>query len=449
MSFNMIVLEEFFKKASGLLWDGPIIGLIFLVGIICTICFDFLQFTYFVRAWKWIFSRDESVKSGEQQAITPIQAFINALSTSMGNGGLAGMAVVFVDGGLGAAFWVFVLGFIGMIIRFVEVYGSMKMSTKDYFGPLGYIVKLPFGKFLSFFYSVVLIIYGILGAVVLQVNSIGLTLQKTFGLSSHVIAICFMIFIAYVVFGSTKRIMKLAELVIPVKVILFFVGIFILLFYHSHNIIPVFLEALRSAFTANACLKGISCYSIQKIIAIGWSKAANATEMGMGLSGIFFSATEGKKPFRTAVMSMITTFISTNLVCVLIILSLGVSGVSRTGGVTSTALVIDAFSTILGKWAGPFIVFLTFSFGLGVMIAYIFSGIKLWEGVFSKKTSFIYQLSAIIMGCCGALISVKFLFGLLDFFAGIIVCINLLGLLWSIKYISREYKKDLNQEKIS
>jgi AGCS family alanine or glycine:cation symporter len=443
MYLGITLLEEFLRKTNIVLWDGPIVGLIFFVGVICTLLFRGLQFSYFFKAWNWIFSRDpDAVIDSTEKSITPIQAFINALSTSMGNGGLAGMAVVFVDGGLGAAFWVFFLGCIGMVVRFVEVYASMKMSTKEYFGPLGYIVKLPFGKFFCLLYSVILIFYGLFAAIVLQVNSIGLTLQKSFHLSPYIIAIGFALFIAYVVFGGSKRIMRLAELVIPLKVGLFFLGIFLLLFYHSHNILPVLQEALRSAFTVDACFKGVACYSVQRMIAIAWSKAANATEMGMGLAGIFFSSTEAKKPFRTAIMSMISSFISTNLVCVLIILSLGVSGASRAGDVTSTALIIDAFSTVLGSWAGPFIVFLTFTFGLGVMIAYIFSGIKLWEGVFSKKTSFIYQLLAILLGGLGAFISVKFLFDLLDVFAAMIVSINLFGLLWSIKYIYSEYKKD-------
>ena len=72
-------------------------------------------------------------------------------------------------------------------------------------------------------------------------------------------------------------------------------------------------------------------------------------------------------------MSMITAFISTNLVCAMLI-SIIASGVP-TEGLTSRGLIIAAFTILLGDWAGPAITFLSFSFGIGVMVPSFFGAI--------------------------------------------------------------------------
>jgi AGCS family alanine or glycine:cation symporter len=76
-----------------------------------------VQFRYFFKSWKYVFY---PIKGGTQTEnyITPFQAFLNTLSASIGNGAAAGMATAVVGGGPGAAFWIFVFGFLYMVIRY-------------------------------------------------------------------------------------------------------------------------------------------------------------------------------------------------------------------------------------------------------------------------------------------------------------------------------------------
>jgi AGCS family alanine or glycine:cation symporter len=441
MFVNLIQIEDIIEKISQTLWGLPIITFIIAIGIIASFVFNFSQIRYFFTGWKLLFAKKEPDTALKTDSISSMQAFINALSSSLGNGGLAGMAIVLVDGGPGTAFWVFILGFFSMILRFFEVYAGIKLAKNNLIGPLSYISNLPFGKVFTYFYAFVLLIYILFGGISMQTNSIGLSLQKTFNFSPVAIGIGFALLIFYIIIGGSKRIMKASEYIIPIKVSLFFIGIIALLYFHRGSIIPAFYLVMDNAFTTQAMGKGALCFTMQKAITVGFSKALNATEAGVGTASIFFGSTETKEPLKTAIMSMITAFISTNLVCTMLIFTIVASGVSTTG-ITSTGLVIAAFSTLLGNFAGPVITFLSFSFGIGVMVAYTFLGYKIWDFLFGKKTIMLYYTLLVFLAFFGAIASVSLIFKALDMLVGCLIIINLLSLLWNTKTLRNEFIKE-------
>ena len=436
-------LEVAVGNISSLIWGKELIVFVFSIGMIASFLFDFAQIKYFFTGWRLIFAKskeggDSSQKSSE---ISPMQAFINSLSASIGNGGLAGMAIVLVEGGPGAVFWIFILGFFNMILRFFEVYAGLKFSENRFIGPVAYIRNMPIGKIISYFYGFVLFVYILCGGIAMQTNSIGLSIHKAFGVNNYVIGIGFVCLIAYIIFGGSERIMKASEYIIPVKVLLFFLGIIALLVYHRAMIVPSFWLIMDAAFNTKAALSGIGIFTMQKAIYSGVPKALNATEAGMGTASIFFSSSDSKNALKSSLMSMITAFISTNLVCSMLIFSIIVSGVS-TDGLTSTALVIKAFSTILGGSAGSVVTFLSLSFGLGVMVAYIFLGYKVWQFLFGGRGLTLYY--AMLMGVAffGAVASVGLVWKSLDILAGSLLCVNLLALLWNAPKLRKEFLKD-------
>jgi AGCS family alanine or glycine:cation symporter len=441
MLINLIKIEDIIEKISLTLWGIPIIAFIISIGIIASFAFNFAQIKYFFTGWNLLFCKKEITDNVKDDSISSMQAFINALSASLGNGGLAGMAIVLVNGGPGTVFWVFILGFFSMILRFFEVYGGIKLARSNLIGPLSYISNLPFGKLFTYLYAFVLLVYILFGGISMQTNSIGLSLQKSFGFNPISIGIGFALLIFYIIIGGSKRIMKASEYIIPIKVSLFFIGIIALLYFHRGSIIPAFHLVIDNAFTTEAMGKGALCFTMQQAITVGFSKALNATEAGIGTASIFFGSTETKEPLKTAIMSMITAFISTNLVCSMLIFAIITSGVS-TEGITSTGLVISAFSTLLGNFAGPVITFLSFSFGIGVMVAYSFLGYKVWDFLFGKNNIVIYYGLLICLAFFGAIASVGLVFKALDMLVALLIIINLLALLWNIKTLRKEFLKD-------
>ncbi len=435
-------LETTLQSLSHIVWGWPIVSFIVVAGIIFSFAFRWLQISMFFTAWKLLFANEKN--SQEESTISPLQAFINALSASLGNGGLAGMAIVLVDGGPGTAFWVFILGFFSMILRFGEVYASTKFQPKNEneCGPLVYIKKIPFiGRSLTYIYALCMLIFIFVAGSSMQCNSMGLSLGYITGWSPYILASLFTFIVLYITLGGAKRIMKASEVIIPIKVCLFFAGITAVLVYNASAIPDTLRLIMANALQWPSLAGGIAIYGLQHAIGIGLPLALNATEAGLGTAGIFFGSTKTKQPFKTAVMSIITAFISTNLVCTLLIVALITSGVWQ-NGLTSTPLVIAAFSTVFGSFAGPLITFLSFSFGLGVLVAYSFLGTKIWTFLFGKKSLFIFITLFAAAAFLGTLGTVKLVWTAIELFVAALIVINIGALLWILPELRTAFKKD-------
>lgn len=216
---------------------------------------------------------------------------------------------------------------------------------------------MPFGRIIAYLYAVILLVYIFFSGIAMQTNSIGLSIHKSFGINNCIIGMGFVFVILYIIFGGAKRIMKVSEYIIPFKVILFFLGIIVLFIYHYKMLLPSLCLVVKSAFQTKAALSGIGVFTMQRAIFSGIPKALNATESGLGTASIFFSSSSrSENPLKSSIMSMVTAFISTNLVCAMLIFSIIVSGVS-TEGLTSTAVIIKAFETILAHFLDLLLLF--------------------------------------------------------------------------------------------
>lgn len=439
--FTLDLLEAKLHILKNILWSWPIVILIIGAGLIFSFAFNWLQIRYFFTGWKLLLAKNEEQQ--DKNAISPLQAFINALSASLGNGGLAGMATVLVDGGPGTMFWVFVLGLFSMILRFTEVYaGTLPLNTDSkYVGPFAYIQKLPFGKFFVYLYALFILIYILVGGNAMQCNSMGLALRQVTGLSLPVIGMLFAVTVLYITAGGARRIMKASQAVIPIKVLLFFSLIIAVIIDHWAQLPDAFRLILANALQWPSLMKGVVAYSLQQAITVGFARALNATEAGVGTAGIFFGATGTKQPFRSAVMSIITAFISTNLVCASLILSLVVTGVWN-NGLNSTPLVIAAFAKTFGSWAAPLIAFLTFSFGFGVLVAYSFLGTKIWQFLFGNRGSWIYIALFVAIAFGGTISTVSIVWTSIDVIVAVLVIINVCALLWILPSLKKSFVAD-------
>ena len=85
----------------------------------------------------------EDEKDGE---VTHFQALATAVSGTVGNGNIAGVALAIALGGPGATFWMIICGLLGMSTKFVECtlgvkYRDVGSDGTVYGGPMYYIKK--------------------------------------------------------------------------------------------------------------------------------------------------------------------------------------------------------------------------------------------------------------------------------------------------------------------
>ena len=231
-------------QLNNLVWSWPL--LLFIVSgiLVATVALSFVQFRYFFKAWKLVFSPTKAEAGVAKEDMTPFQAFMNALSASVGNGSIAGIATAIYAGGPGVAFWIVVLGFLGMSLRYAEVYLSSHFATHSTVsgslgGPMLYLKQVPGRSFLPSLYAFLCLMLGLVSGNAMQANSMreGVLRIMPF-LPKLLVAFLLLGFIIYVMLGGAKRIIAVSDSIVPIKVGLFFTTCFIVLAYHYDAIIP-------------------------------------------------------------------------------------------------------------------------------------------------------------------------------------------------------------------
>lgn len=429
------------EQMTDYLWGWPFLLYVLGISVICTIALYGIQFRYFFYAWKQIFCPRKSAGAQEGKAdMTPLQAFINTLSANVGNATLSGPAAALYSGGPGALLWMVIIGMLLMSVRFAEVYLSVYFGSKEHAsstlgGPMLYLQKVIAGRFLSYAYAVVLLVFGLLIGNSLQAHSISYSLHKTWSVPLVVTAVVLLGFIVYVALGGAERISKMSEKIVPLKVGVFIVSTLVVLIYHYASILSALGLIVKSAFTPTALVGGAIGFSVQQAIRYGIGRSIMATESGLGSAAIMFGSTGSILPMRDAMMSMISTFIST-MVCFVVGLCIVASGV-WSSGLTSTPLVIDAFNTVFGAYGGWVVSFLSIAFGIGVLVAFIYIGQEVWFFLTRGRYRLAYIIIYGIFSFFGALVNAQLVFSCGDIAVGFLLLINLFGIAYLLPVIRK------------
>lgn len=439
-------LEVFVARVADYALSWPIMAFVAGAAIVCTVAFGFVQVRYFFKAWKYTLFPEKSDASTAKGKVdmTPFQAFLNALNSSLGNGSVAGMGVAVFAGGPGAACWVLISSFFLMAIRFAEVflsaYVGAQITTKATIGgPMLYLKRVVGGNALAFLYAFGMVFFGLIGANAIQTNSIGVSIAKTWGVSVHVIAICVFLFMLYVLFGGAARIVKVVDRIVPLKIGVFFISAIIVLIFHYAHLWSSLKLIVSSAFSTQAIAGGLLGITIQQALQQGLMRGIFATESGLGTSAILFSSTGSTKPVRTGVMSMLVTFIS-SFVCFLVAWCIVASGVWDSGE-QGLALTIASYNTVFGQYGGWIVTFLSVSFGVGVIVTAAYMTREAWLYLTKGRWSFAFTLIYSIVAFLGVLGEVGIVWKLSNIVMAGMLLINMFGLLWLIPLTRRELKK--------
>lgn len=433
----LTMMVEQIQNMIAVLLGWPLLIVVSFASLFCTVAYGFVQFRYFFASWAFaLFPSSKDVQLGKA-ALSPLQAFINSLGMSLGNGALAGVATSICLGGPGALFWLVVTGLLLMAVRFAEVYLSMYYADVHarIGGPMLYLKRLYGGKYLSLSYALFVLLYGYIVGNAIQTNAISISLQRVLNLQPVVIALFFLVFMFYVVSGGAQRILRVSDAIVPIKVILFFVSCFIVVGYHWQSVWPALLIIYTSAFGLQAATGGVMGYLIQNAMRQGMLRILMASEAGLGTSGILFGSTSSKRIMEDSIMSMLTVFISV-IVCFLIGLCIIVSGVWDCG-LTSTALTIAAFQTVFGEFGGWLVTLLSMSFGLGLIVSYAFIAREMWlylsSNRYEKFGSYLYCACSVI----GTLCNVHVLWTIVDAINVCMLFLNLIGIIWLSSVVSK------------
>ncbi len=299
-------------------------------GIFFTFYLKFPQIRFFNHAWRIL--RGKYEKPGSMGDASHFQALSTAISGTVGTGNIGGVALAIYLGGPAALFWMWMTAFFGMTTKFVEVSLSHKYRTKD---ELGFIVGGPMYvmehrlnmKWLAIFFAIATVISSFGTGNLPQSNSIATGVSGAFGVPEWITGGILAIILALVILGGIRRIVLVAEKIVPFMAVVYFVGALGVILVNLENIGPSFLAVFRDAFSGSAAVGGFLGAGFAYAFNRGVNRGLFSNEAGQGSAPIAHAAARADEPVSEGMVSILEPFIDTLIICTLtglVILSTGV-----------------------------------------------------------------------------------------------------------------------------
>ena len=434
--WEALILHEFF--GTGI---PTIIFLLVGGAAFFTLYFGFINIRGFGLSIRTVMGRYDGLDkkrkgSGE---VSHFQALATAVSGTVGNGNIAGVAMAIAIGGPGATFWMILCGLLGMSSKFVECtlgvkYRDVGPDGTIYGGPMYYLSKglkergfEKLGKVLAVIFAILCIGASFGGGNAAQSNQAALQMVSLFGLTGGsartIVGIVMMVVVGVIIIGGIKRIASVTEKIVPVMAGMYVLACLYIILMNLSFVDDALAMIVNGAFAPTAAVGGFIGVLVQ-----GFRRGAFSNEAGAGSASIAHSAVITSYPASEGLVALLEPFIDTVVICTMtalvIIIFNGDNNLFTYGNLVdgSSAVMVRgqelegagltsaAFAEYI-SFSGPFLAIAVVLFALSTMISWSYYGLQSWMYVFGKGkvsdlTYKLLFLLFIVIGAAGDMSSV-------------------------------------------
>ena len=417
--------------------------------------------------------KDES-KEGE---VSHFQALATAVSGTVGNGNISGVALAIALGGPGATFWMIICGLLGMSTKFVECTLGVQYRDVDengvvYGGPMYFLKKglaskgfANLGKVIAVVFAVFCIGGSFGGGNAAQSNQATIVLKDLFGLESAMagtlIGVTIAFLVGIIIIGGIKRIASVTEKVVPLMAVLYVIACIYIIGSNFSYVDDAIGQILAQAFEP----KAVGVGGVIGVLLIGFRRAAFSNEAGAGSASIAHSAVKTKFSASEGLVALLEPFIDTVVICTmtaLVIVIFNMGGVFEYGGDGSGVVYIDGMpyegAGITSQAFANYIpfsdVFLTIAvvlFAVSTMISWSYYGLQAWKFLFGrgKVMDLTYKVLFLLFIVIGAAASMDSIWAFSDAMIFAMVFPNMIGLYFLFPEVKRQLNRYLKAIRIA
>lgn len=426
-------LEALVKLINSYLWGKWLVYVLLSLGILYTISNGFIQIRHFgfiirrtlIDSFK---TRHEDKGSG---SISTFKAMMVTLAGNVGGGNVVGVATAIVSGGMGAVFWMWVAAFFGMALKYGEIVLSQMYRGKDkegnlLSGPMYYIrdgLKCPWlGIVIA-----VLMCTKMMGANLVQSNTISGILNANYGVPTYVTGIILIVLLMCITLGGLKRLANLAMNLVP-SMSIFYIVIGVLVILLNIQAVPhVIAEIFTQAWSFDSVAGGTGGYVIAQAMQYGIARGMYSNEAGEGTAPFAHGCSIVPHPVDEGITGVTEVFVDTIVICTITALVVGVTGIYQTNH-SATVMALESFGTVWAplKHAGTFALLI---FCFTTLMGQWWNASKSFTYAFGEKVTNVVKYIFPLLCILGSMGKINLVWGIQDMAMGLVVIPNMIALL--------------------
>lgn len=413
-----------------------IVAVLALGGIFFTLRFGFVNVRLFLHAIQ--VTRGKYDAPDHDGDISHFQALTSALSATVGLGNIAGVAAAISLGGPGAVFWMWIIAFFGMSMKFssctfAQLYRRNQASETENTlgGPMVYleeglsgVIGWPIAKLFGIVYAILCVLASFGGGNLFQGNQTAAAILHTFGfeqsdLAAAVIGGSLAVLAAIVIIGGIKRIGEVTSKIVPAMCV-FYVSVCLFTIISNFDKAGTMFQSIFSEAMSGDALGGGMAGGLILVFVTGAQRAVFSNEAGVGSASIVHSAAKCDEPVREGVVAMLGPFIDTIVICTMTALTLLITDVfegsfgNKIGFTDGAIKTIEAFGTV-----HPVLKYMLcgaiFVFAYSTIISWSYYGDRAAEYLFGRAGVWPYRIFFVCLVALGPFFSLGNVLDFSDF----------------------------------
>ena len=351
--------------------------------------------------------------------MSPFAALSTALSGTIGLGNIAGVAIALSTGGPGAAFWMFIIGWVAMTLKCAEVTLGLKYrevlpdgevrggpmyTLKNGFAAKGFV---KFGLVIGGIYAF-LALFGAIPLV--QVNQSYAQVAHVTGFTYPLIyGVIMAAMVGLVVINGVGWLARVTTAVVPAMGLVYLSGVIAILAINAEQVPAAIALIISDAFSGDAVAGG----AIGAFV-VGMRRAVYSSEAGVGSAVIAHAQARTEEPASEGMVALLEPFLDTVVICSLGAIAMVVAG-TYAGDAQGIEITSAAFATV-SDWFPYLLAVAVFLFGFSTLCAWGFYGQQAWCYLFGHSKAAIWSYKFVYVICLpiGALLELGQVIKLVD-----------------------------------
>lgn len=397
------MIDNFFEvlgKVDEFYWSYIGFGLLMLAGMYFTYKSGFFQ----IRVIRHLPSTLRMLKKySEKEApgVSPIRLYFASIGGMIGLGNIIAVMTAIMIGGPGALFWLWIAAFVGMIIKYTEIFVGVKYRQRNenngYDGGIMFCLPVAFkgklGIILANISAFLLCIYAV---EIYQFTVITDTLNSIIPVHQEFIIVSMLILIIYIGLGGIKRMATLCTFLMPIFILLYVILCMWVVIVNIHMVPEMVVTIFKSAFVGYAPVGGFAGSTFLLAAQQGAARAVYSGDIGIGFDSIIQAETKTMHAGRQARLAILAT-ITDAIICTFSIVIVYLTGLWQEPTVMKTSIMVQTALSHYIPYSESLVIIVIFLAGFTTLQAYFAVGLKSAKFLsprFGKLVYFVYAALA-------------------------------------------------------